>query len=121
MVLGCCSTGTCWGDGVHTLVVRADGVEFGRATFTVTTLGEEFVRGVMGETVAMDFPDGGTDERLVWEQGLQNFMLAPPEGNPAARPARATQPAQIPGEPTTGVLPERHQRGSPAGCARPKK
>ncbi|MCY4386488.1 MAG: hypothetical protein OXC18_05205 [Desulfurellaceae bacterium] len=75
------------GDGTHTLVVRADGEEFGRATVTVTTLGEEFVRGVMGETVDMDFPAEGTDARLVWEQSLQNFMLAPPEGRPAARPA----------------------------------
>lgn len=33
------------GDGTHTVRALADGVEFGRATFTVTTLGEEFVRG----------------------------------------------------------------------------
>ena len=86
--LGCCFNWNLLGDGVHTLVVRADGVEFGRATVTVTTLGEEFVRGVMGETLDLDFPNEGTDVRLVWEESLQNFMLAPPEGSPMARPAK---------------------------------
>ena len=46
-------------DGEHTVRVLADGVEVNRSTFTVTTLGEEFVRGVMGETLAMDFPSEG--------------------------------------------------------------
>ena len=89
-------------DGVHTLVVRADGVEFGRATVTVTTLGKEFVRGVMGETVDLDFPNEGTDVRLVWEQSLQNFMLAPPEGNPAARPAKRPDPRKFLENPRPG-------------------
>ena len=45
------------GDGPHTIRALADGVEFRQATFTVTTLGgEEFVRGVTGETVAMGLP-----------------------------------------------------------------
>ena len=84
------------GDGTHTTRALADGVEFGRATFTVTTLGgEEFVQGVTGETGVLDFPDGETDARLVWEQSLQNFMLAPPEGNPAARPAEQPDPRKF--------------------------
>ena len=83
------------GDGTHTIRALADGVEFRQATFTVTTLGEEFVRGVMGEAEVMDFPDGGTDARLVWEQSLQNFMLAPPEGSPAARPAEQPDPRKF--------------------------
>ncbi len=65
------------GDGVHTVVALADGVEFGRATFTVTTLGAEFVRGVVGETVVEDFPAPGEAVRLVWQEATQNFMLAP--------------------------------------------
>ena len=48
------------GDGVHTLVIRADGVEFGRAG-DGPTRAEEFVRGLMGETVDLDFPNEGTD------------------------------------------------------------
>ena len=34
------------GDGQHTVSARADGEEFGRAIFTVTTLGEEFKENV---------------------------------------------------------------------------
>ena len=74
-------------DGEHTARALADGVEFGRATFTVTTLGEEFVRGVEGETLVQDFPSPGKAVRLVWQQGLQNFMLAPLDGSPADSPA----------------------------------
>lgn len=33
------------GDGTHTAVAYDNGVEFARSVFTVTTLGEEFVRG----------------------------------------------------------------------------
>ena len=43
------------GDGQHTVSALADGVEFGRATVTVTTLGEEFKRNVSGEFVVEDF------------------------------------------------------------------
>ena len=65
------------GDGQHTMRALADGVEFDRAIFTVTTLGEEFVRGASGEVVVADFPSPGEQTRLVWEQAVQNFMLAP--------------------------------------------
>ena len=78
-----------FGDGEHTVRALADGVELGRATFTVTTLGEEFVRGVTGETIAMDFPGEGEDVRLVWQQSLQNFMIAPFEGEPMTSPQEA--------------------------------
>jgi hypothetical protein len=67
------------GDGVHTIRALADGAEFGQATFTVTTLGEEFVQGVMGEAEVLNFPAAGSDVRLIWQQGAQNFMIAPAE------------------------------------------
>ena len=63
------------GDGQHTVVAKADGVEIGRATVTVTTLGAEFVRGAEGETLVQDFPSLGKAVRLVWQQSLQNFMI----------------------------------------------
>ena len=63
------------GDGQHTVSARADGVEFGSATFTVTTLGEEFRRGLSGEVVMADFPEVGTDTTLAWQQSLQNFVI----------------------------------------------
>ncbi len=65
------------GDGVHTVRALADGAEFGRATFTVTTLGVEFLQGRQGETVVADFPSPGEAVRLIWQQANQNFVLAP--------------------------------------------
>ena len=65
------------GDGVHTVVAVADGEEFGRATFTVTTLGMEFLQGMQGEAVVTDFPSAGEEVRLIWQQANQNFVLAP--------------------------------------------
>ena len=62
------------GDGLHTV---RHGEEFGRATFTVTMLGVEFLQGRQGETVVEDFPSPGEAVRLVWQQAQQNFVLAP--------------------------------------------
>ena len=63
------------GDGVHTVRALADGVEFGRATFTVTTLGGEFLEGIQGEAVVPDFPSTGETVRLVWQESSQNFVI----------------------------------------------
>ncbi len=68
------------GDGSHTIVAQADGEEFGRATVTVTTLGEEFVREAEGECTVADFPETGETTRLVWQAAQQNFVIA--SGNP---------------------------------------
>ena len=51
-------------DGEHTVRVLADGEEVGQATFTVTTLGAEFLRGAEGECVVEDFPAMGPDRDL---------------------------------------------------------
>ena len=71
-------------DGAHTVRAFADGVEFGRATFTVTTLGQEFLVGVRGETVVTDFPRTGQDVRLMWQESMQNFVIVPPAGRPVS-------------------------------------
>ena len=63
-------------DGVHTVVVRVDGIELGRATVTVTTLGAEFRRELEGECVVEAFPPAGDTVRLVWQQTSQNFVIA---------------------------------------------
>ena len=73
------------GDGDHTVVALVDGVELGRATVTVTTLGQEFLRGAEGECVVEDFPRLGQTVLLEWQQTSQNFVLA---GGSA--PTRAT-------------------------------
>ena len=67
------------GDGAHTVVAYVDEVELGRATVTVTTVGEgteeEFLRGVEGECVVEDFPMPGETVRLEWQQNNQNFVI----------------------------------------------
>ena len=65
------------GDGEHTAVAWVDGVELGRATVTVSTLGEEFVRGAAGRCVLADFPTPGETVSLSWQEAQQNFVLAP--------------------------------------------
>ena len=64
------------GDGEHDVVAAVDGVELGRATITVTTLGAEFVRGAAGECEVADFPSSGEAVTLVWQQANQKFAIA---------------------------------------------
>ena len=63
------------GDGEHTVVAYVDGVELGRATVRVTTLGAEFLRGVAGECVVENFPTTGETVTLEWQQNQQNFVI----------------------------------------------
>ena len=64
------------GNGTHTVRALADGREFGRATFTVTTLGTEFLTGVSGGYWLPDFPQPGQRVGIVWQQASQNFVIA---------------------------------------------
>ncbi len=64
------------GDGQHTVQAKADGVEFGSATFTVTTFDTEFLRDVGKHARLENFPDTGTDLIVAWQQSLQNFTIA---------------------------------------------
>ena len=64
------------GAGTHTVRAFADGVEFANVTVTVTTLGEEFVRGVTHDMTLPDFPETGTDVQVQWQQAQQNFVIA---------------------------------------------
>ena len=63
------------GDGAHTVVALVDGMELGRATVRVTTLGVEFLRDVEGECMAEDFPMPGETVLLEWQQNSQNFVI----------------------------------------------
>ncbi len=63
------------GGGVHEAVAYADGVEFGRSTFTVTTFGTPFVSGLSGSYLLNDFPAPGTDVVITWQQAAQNFVI----------------------------------------------
>ena len=59
--------------GTHQVVAFADGIEFGRATVTVTTLGTNFLRGASGTYVV---PFDGHSVTLKWEESLQNFTIS---------------------------------------------
>ena len=88
------------GDGAHAVVAYVDGVELGQATVTVTTLGQEFVRGVGGECVVEDFPSPGERVTLVWQQNSQNFVMArgsPPAGASTGRASGLTGFLENPG------------------------
>ncbi len=63
------------GDGVHEVVVRADGEVLGHRTVRVTTLGEEFRRGLSGTYELADFPTEGETVTLEWRQAQQNFVV----------------------------------------------
>ena len=63
------------GDGKHIVTAFADGVEFGRATVTVTTLGEEFLSGREVRDVVENFPRLGESVVIEWDESLQNFVI----------------------------------------------
>ena len=63
------------GDGDHTVVAWVDGVELARTTVTVTTLGQEFVRGAAGRCVREGFPAPGETITLSWQEAQQNFVI----------------------------------------------
>ena len=62
-------------DGAHTVVAWVDEVELDRATVTVTTLGEEFLRDAEGACEVEDFPLPGETVTLAWQQNKQNFVI----------------------------------------------
>ncbi len=63
------------GDGQHTVSARADGVEFGNATVTVTTFGQQRLENVSGEFIVEGFPTEGDQVALAWQESLQNFVI----------------------------------------------
>ena len=60
------------GPGQHTLVALADGVEFARATFTISTFGVPFVTGASGTYTV---PFNGRNVTIQWQESLQNFII----------------------------------------------
>ncbi|MCB1920130.1 MAG: hypothetical protein KDJ28_09160 [Candidatus Competibacteraceae bacterium] len=64
------------GTGEHRLRAFADDREFANVTFNVTTLGEDYLRGVSGEYTLLDFPQSNTDVTVRWSEPHQNFVIA---------------------------------------------
>jgi hypothetical protein len=73
--------------GEHELIAYADGVEFGRSTFTVTQLSTgQFITGVSSEVTVPNFPEAGKSVTLVWQQANQNFLIKSESGGDASGP-----------------------------------
>ena len=79
-----------FGDGEHTLRALADGEEFGRATFTVTTLGETLLTGASGVYDLPDFPEPDTTVTVEWQEASQNFVIIEVQGPEASAAADPT-------------------------------
>lgn len=63
------------GTGSHNLRAIADGHEFANVTFTVTTLGEEFLQNISGEYDLTNFPTDGERTTIRWAEPHQNFVI----------------------------------------------
>ena len=79
-----------FGDGEHTLRALADGEEFGRATFTVTTLGETLLTSASGVYDLPDFPEPDTIVTVEWHEASQNFVIIEVQGPEASAAADPT-------------------------------
>jgi hypothetical protein len=67
-----------FGNGTHTAIARADGVEFARHDFTVTRpTDQNFIRGLDGTYTVFDCPAPGNAMDLIWQTAQQNFAIAP--------------------------------------------
>lgn len=78
------------GEGTHTAALVVDGQTLRRHSFTVTTLGEEFVRDVEKDVTVEDFPGPGETVTLRWQQPVQNFVIVPSLQEPFV-PASSSQ------------------------------
>lgn len=64
------------GPGQHEAVAFADGQQFARRTFSVTSLSTgEFLTGVSGGGTVKNFPSQGREIDLAWNQAAQNFFI----------------------------------------------
>ena len=87
-----------FGDGPHTIIAFDNDIPFASRTFTVTTLGEEFVTGVAKRATIADFPAPGESVELEWNQSTQHFEIV---GNTATPPGEDEEPD--PTSPTASV------------------
>jgi hypothetical protein len=64
------------GPGTHTVTaLRNETEEIGRASVTVVTFGQEFLRGASGRYILPDFPTLGHNVIVEWRESLQNFVI----------------------------------------------
>ncbi len=87
------------GDGTHTVVAYDNGMEFARSTFTVVTLGTEFLTGASTQVSVTDFPTPGETTTFRWNQATQHLEAVSRE--PACRETLTMKP----GETCRGSIP----------------
>ena len=63
------------GDGELVVVASDNGVEFARATFTVGSTGEEFLKDVRRRSIIENFPTIGEDTLVEWNESTQHFEV----------------------------------------------
>ncbi len=63
------------GTGIHNLRAFADGAEFANVSFTVTTLGVDYLQGASGEYTLSNFPQAGKNVTVRWAEPHQNFVI----------------------------------------------
>lgn len=64
------------GDGIHNLRVLADNIEVANVAFTVTTLGQNYLREPSTYThTLVNFPSTGKNTTLGWSKAQQNFVI----------------------------------------------
>lgn len=63
------------GEGIHTIRAYDSSIQFASATFTVGTLGTEFLSGASAHPRILDFPQQGLSTFLRWQEGQQNFAI----------------------------------------------
>jgi hypothetical protein len=63
------------GTGTHTVRAYADGVLFATRTFTVATLGGEFIPGLSKTALVPNFPGPGQGAVVSWQESKQNFVV----------------------------------------------
>jgi hypothetical protein len=61
--------------GTHQIDALADGVVFATTSFSVGTLGGEFLTNLARPITVPDFPEVGTSANLRWAQSKQNFVI----------------------------------------------
>ena len=67
--------------GTHTAIMRADGVEFERVTFSTSQLSTgSFTRGLEASIIVNNFPQTGHTTTLTWDQAQQNFAISKETG-----------------------------------------
>lgn len=71
------------GPGEHTIRVFDNGVQFAQSTFTVTTLGTDYLTGVVGSCGTRI---AGQDVTVTWQENLQNFVITATTGDDTPPP-----------------------------------